>query len=116
MYVAEIIKRLKVFPNIHLRNVNLTTFVDGTPMEALERRGLVYRSSWPPIHLADIMRLLVIYRYGGIYLDTDLIVMRSFQELRPVFLSEEEQKFLNNGVMGTTHDGFGHKFFEEMMT
>lgn len=116
MHVPEIVKRLNAFPNIHLRNANLTTFIAGTPMEALERRGMVYRSTWPPIHLADVMRLLVIYRYGGIYLDSDLIVMRSFRELRPVFLTEEEQQFLNNGAMGTTHDGFGHEFFEEMIT
>lgn len=87
----------------------------GTPMEQLERKGSVYRSQWPPIHLSDVLRLLVLYRYGGIYMDSDVIVMRSFRDLNPVFLTEEEKSFLNNGVMGTTHDGFGHEFFHEMI-
>lgn len=115
LHVPDIIKTLSIFPNVFLRNANLTTFIRDTPMEALERHGLVYHSLWPPVHLADVVRLLVLYRYGGIYLDSDIIVMKSFRELRPVFLTTEEHDFLNNGAMGTTHDGFGHVFFDEMI-
>lgn len=115
LHVPEIIKSLSTLPNVYLRNANMTTFIRGTPMEALERRGLVYRSLWPPVHLADVARLLVLYRYGGIYLDSDMIVMKSFRALSAVFLSSEENDFLNNGAMGTTHDGFGHEFFHGMI-
>lgn len=94
----------------------MTTFIHGTPMEILEQNANVYRSYWPAVHLADVIRMLILYKYGGIYLDSDVIVMKSFRELHPVFISSEESDFLNNGAMGTTHDGFGHEFFNEMIT
>lgn len=48
-------------------------------------------------------------------MDSDVIAMRSFDDLSPIFLASEEGEILNNAVMGTTHDGFGHGFFHEMI-
>lgn len=33
-------------------------------------------------NLSNIMRLVALYKYGGIYLDTDMIVLKSFSDLR----------------------------------
>jgi hypothetical protein len=33
-------------------------------------------------HKSDVLRLKVLYQYGGIYLDTDVLVVRSFESLR----------------------------------
>ncbi|MBA0630735.1 hypothetical protein Godav_002800 [Gossypium davidsonii] len=33
-------------------------------------------------NLSNLMRLVVLYKYGGVYLDTDFIVMRSFKGLK----------------------------------
>lgn len=33
-------------------------------------------------NLSNIMRLVALYKYGGVYLDTDMIVLKSFSDLR----------------------------------
>ena len=53
--------------------------------------------------LTDYIRLLVVYQHGGIYFDTDVEVVQSFNDLllSPAFFGFEGQKFVNTGV------GFG---------
>lgn len=64
---------------------------------------------------SDIIRLLVLYKYGGIYLDTDIIVIKSFNQIYEKFLTFHETKgfeillgkelgqknknYVNNGVI-----------------
>jgi len=33
-------------------------------------------------HVSDIARLVLLYKYGGVYLDTDFVSIRSLTELR----------------------------------
>lgn len=52
-------------------------------------------------HSANIVRLEMMLRYGGIYLDRDILVLKSFDPLRkyPTVLGAELPKRLNNGVI-----------------
>lgn len=51
---------------------------------------------------ADYIRLYVIYNYGGIYLDTDIQVLKSFNTLLhlPYFLGSEGNTTIEAGVFG----------------
>lgn len=53
--------------------------------------------------LTDYIRLVVVERYGGIYFDTDVEVLRSFDSLLdcPAFIGFENMQFINTG------EGFG---------
>ena len=53
--------------------------------------------------LTDYIRLLIVAKYGGIYLDTDVEVIRSLDELleNPAFFGFETQEYVNTGI------GFG---------
>ena len=42
--------------------------------------GILEKSSWPSVHTSDALRLLLIYEFGGMYLDLDFVI---FRELRP---------------------------------
>ena len=35
---------------------------------------------WQATHTADALRLLVVHQYGGIYLDLDIVVLRSLTQ------------------------------------
>lgn len=61
--------------------------------------------------LSDYIRLLVIERYGGIYFDTDVEVIRAFDDLLgyPAFFGFETDKFVNTGV------GFGAEAHNSMV-
>ncbi|KAF9590596.1 hypothetical protein IFM89_035914 [Coptis chinensis] len=56
-------------------------------------------------NLSNLLRLAVLYKYGGIYLDTDVIVLKSFKSLRNVIGAQTMDvqtgnwSRLNNAVM-----------------
>ncbi|XP_060674423.1 uncharacterized protein LOC132804276 [Ziziphus jujuba] len=58
-----------------------------------------------PQNLANLIRLTVLYKYGGVYLDTDIIILRDFSELRnsigaqSIDRATKQWTILNNAVM-----------------
>ena len=64
------------YSNIQPRYLDLDTMFAGSPLSQLWLSGQVHRSRWPVSHLSDLVRYLVLYQYGGVYLDTDVILLR----------------------------------------
>ncbi|XP_039450780.1 lactosylceramide 4-alpha-galactosyltransferase-like [Culex pipiens pallens] len=108
----EFISPLLRYGNIHLRTVDLETFALGTPLEDLFARHALQKSSYPVEHTSDVLRLLVLYKYGGTYLDTDVVLLKSFDLLRPNFLGSEGHGYVANGVINLQATGDGHRFAE----
>jgi mannosyltransferase OCH1-like enzyme len=54
--------------------------------------------------VSDICRLHALYIEGGIYLDTDMLVLKDFEDLlkEDFFLGEEKEGFFSAGIIGTT--------------
>lgn len=55
-------------------------------------------------NLSNLIRLAVLYKYGGVYLDTDFIIMKDFSGLRNSIGAQSNDKFgnwtrLNNAVL-----------------
>lgn len=63
--------------------------------EAYQRRKFAY--------VSDYARLQALYQYGGIYLDTDVEVLRSFDELliEESFMGFEDNEWLSTAVIGS---------------
>ncbi|XP_042028114.1 uncharacterized protein At4g19900-like [Salvia splendens] len=54
-----------------------------------------------PVHYSELIRLASIYKYGGIYLDSDIVVLKPLSELNNTVGYEDElgDKTLNGAVM-----------------
>lgn len=54
--------------------------------------------------VSDICRLYALYTYGGIYLDTDMLVLKDFEDLlrEDFFLGEEKEGLVNAAIVGST--------------
>ncbi|GGA88959.1 glycosyl transferase [Flavobacterium palustre] len=52
--------------------------------------------------VADFIRLKILYEHGGIYLDTDMMILKSLNELLSCncFLGAEETKIVSGGIIG----------------
>lgn len=52
--------------------------------------------------LSDYLRICYLEKYGGIYLDADTEVLRTFDDVldNQLFCCEEENKFIANGIIG----------------
>ncbi|KAH9376263.1 hypothetical protein HPB48_004468 [Haemaphysalis longicornis] len=57
-------------------------------MESWYESGALNKSAHPIEHLADALRLAEIFNRGGIYLDLDVVVMRSLAFLTLPFVSQ----------------------------
>ena len=64
--------------------------------------GLVYETLYAVEHLADALRYITLYRYGGYYFDLDVIIMRSLAGMRLFSLANRRHSYLS------MHFDYGH--------
>ncbi|EDV99385.1 lactosylceramide 4-alpha-galactosyltransferase [Drosophila grimshawi] len=107
-----IIDAILSYKNIQLRQLNLWSYAAGTPIEEWLKDGQLFRSSYLFSHISDFLRFLTLYRYGGIYLDMDVVMLRSMEDVPPNFTGAESNTHLAAGVMSLAPTGFGHEIAE----
>lgn len=67
------------------------------------------------MHVADLLRVLSMYRFGGIYLDLDVVVLRSLEDLPPNFMGAQLNTSIGNSVLGLQPHGVGHRVAEQVL-
>lgn len=73
---------LEALPNVQILREDLpTNYLMGTPIESLLKEAF-NQSHYSYQHMSDAVRISLLHRYGGIYLDLDVIVLRSLRCLR----------------------------------
>lgn len=107
-----LIDALLAYPNVNLRFVNLSTYAQETPLDVWMQTGEIFRSRYMNSHLSDIMRYLTLFKYGGTYLDLDVVVLKSFDTLEPNYAGAESPRWVAAGVMNFEPDGHGHELAE----
>ena len=70
------VQQLFKYPNIKIRHVSLEKYFEDTPLRAWYKTGLLRTSHWPRSHASDVLRYLTLWKYGGTYLDLDVVVTR----------------------------------------
>ena len=65
---------LSHYSNVRVNRVFLLDYIKDTPLEHWLTEDVLKSSNWPLIHTSDIMRLLTLWKFGGIYLDLDVVV------------------------------------------
>lgn len=112
---SSIFKALVTYPNIHFRNLNPVNYSIGTPGEEWIKLKAIYYSRYLNDHMADYLRLITLYTFGGICLDFNVIVLRNIGNLPPNFAAAKSEDWVSNGVMGFESDCVGHKFVEMVL-
>lgn len=72
MKSSELIFRLAQYPNIHFVFVNPIEISRGTSVESFFSDGTLENSSYPIEHMADVLRILILNKFGGQYIDLDV--------------------------------------------
>ena len=65
LQLNEIAQGLLSYPNIHLRFINPLEFSKNTKLENFFESGILKKSSYSFAHYADVLRVLLLNRYGG---------------------------------------------------
>lgn len=111
-YEQPLIKILLSYPNVYLRNVNIWAYSANTPMSRWIQKDLLFQSNYLHAHVADYMRLLSLYKFGGTYMDLDVVVQKPLDTLGQNYAGSQSSKFIANGVMNFDADDTGHDIVE----
>lgn len=105
-----IVKAYSKYPSIQFRTADIDAMAKGTPIEGMESvlamgKGIkVSNKSKRPRQLANMFRMLALYKLGGVWIDTDTLILR---DMRPLLEYSGEfatqlsiSKYYNNNFMG----------------
>lgn len=101
---SDVVKLLQSFKNVNLKVVNLKEFSRNTPIEVFTRKGKLEFSRYHVSHTSDVLRFLTLWKFGGIYLDLDVIVQKPIEFTN--FACLEDPETIVPGIMGLdSHHG-----------
>lgn len=66
-------------------------------------------------HLSDFLRFMTLYRFGGIYLDMDVVVLQKLDRLPPNCVGAEDSGSLNSAVIKIAATSTGHMIAKEFL-
>ncbi|GAB6026386.1 hypothetical protein CHUAL_012589 [Chamberlinius hualienensis] len=89
---------LDAFSNIRITSLNLTELFSDTPLFEWHRNNIINTSLFPTEHVSDAARLVILHKYGGIYLDTDSVAVNTLQYLKNT-VALEVYNILATGVL-----------------
>lgn len=96
-------------PNIKVVGPNIEEFFKETPIwDLFHSYKWVKKSNWPPNNLSNIMRVVLVWRWGGFYSDADVICIKNTKDLSTVVgMISKKQNTVNNAIFhGKPHDQF----------
>jgi hypothetical protein len=103
------------YANVAVFLVDNGNYFSGSPLQKWYENGEWRDSRFRTAHLSDYIRLVSLYRHGGLYMDLDYVVLKPLDEklLHNVLLVEgADGKQLNNGVI---HFEPGHRLIKELI-
>ncbi|XP_063230484.1 lactosylceramide 4-alpha-galactosyltransferase-like [Bacillus rossius redtenbacheri] len=102
------------YPNVRLVELDPLGFLRGTPLERWASSGQLETSLYPVVHASDVFRVLALWKYGGLYLDLDVITFRDMGGLEN-FMAMERNDSLNTAVMHMSPRGLGHELASDLL-
>ena len=101
--------------SIRVEKYNLTKLIVDSPAhDFIEKLEKAKRSDHWYSHETNILRLLLLYKWGGVYLDTDVILVRSLNSLERNTLGfQDSKKSLLNGAFMIFEKG--HSYLESCL-
>ncbi|CAH0564859.1 unnamed protein product [Brassicogethes aeneus] len=104
----RMLEAILTYPNVRIHHLNYEKYTKGTPLEDLYRSGEIETSYYAQSHASDVLRYLTLWKYGGIYLDLDVIVIKSLSNLPGNFAGSESEANVAAGILGFNSTGIGH--------
>lgn len=75
-YESDILNVFSKYKNINLRYINFVKYAYDTPLQDFVASNTIFTSDWPVSHTSDLLRFLTLWKFGGTYLDLDVVLMK----------------------------------------
>lgn len=69
------------YKNVNIKFINIKSYFSKTPISNLFSTKIIFKSKDSKTHLSDAFRQVTMWRYGGYYLDLDMIVRKPLDSL-----------------------------------
>ncbi len=105
---------LQQMGNVKILREDLLENLKDTPLWKLYQKGLFNKSTSPLVHRSDAVRVALLWKKGGLYLDLDVIVFRPLDSLNNTVgkIKDFIDNWVENGVMAFEA---GHLFLKYLM-
>lgn len=102
------------YANVNFLSLDPVEFALGTPYEIFMKKDELQNSFRPIEHSSDIFRLLLLWKYGGTYLDLDFIVTSQLDKINNYACDDGEGSIVANGLINLDQK-FGKKFAKTLI-
>jgi lactosylceramide 4-alpha-galactosyltransferase len=109
---TEELKAVLSYPNVYFNYLNATELSKNSPLEKFIQSDSLSKSKFKVVHTSDILRFLFLWKYGGTYLDTDMVVRQRFDSLTSNFACPETKWHVNNAFMNFENGENGRRLAE----
>ncbi|XP_026331825.1 alpha-1,4-N-acetylglucosaminyltransferase-like [Hyposmocoma kahamanoa] len=103
------------FSNVKFWRVNILKYVKNTPVEYLITRHYLNKSYDAVRHAADILRLVTLYKWDGVYLDLDALLVKPLYDLERNFVTRENDYSVSTGLLSFSNDSAGRSIAKEVL-
>lgn len=100
---------LGIFKNVKFSKIDLGEYARGTPVERVVNGGALNNSQWRISHTSDVLRYLTLYKWGGVYLDLDVVVAKRFDTLATSWAARESDTHVAAGALAFSRDKVGRE-------
>lgn len=104
-----IVEALQSYPNIFFRNIDLWTYPMNTSCDDWFLTGQLFRSKYLNTHMSDFLRFITLSKFAGIYLDMDVIVQKSFDNMARNCAAFESEGYIGSSVLHFNDDEIGRR-------
>lgn len=87
------------YSNLNFLRRNIFLDVNGTKYENLIASGIVAKANLEEVQYSNLMRLLYLYKYGGLYLDLDIVSLTRIPIEIPKNFAGIQGKRMNNAFI-----------------
>uniref|UniRef100_A0A0K8SYV7 Alpha 1,4-glycosyltransferase domain-containing protein n=3 Tax=Lygus hesperus TaxID=30085 RepID=A0A0K8SYV7_LYGHE len=109
---SGVTKALFDLPNFSVVQANLTYIYSKSPLSTLD--GALQKSQYPVEHNADILRILLVYLFGGTYMDLDVVSTKPLDDLGVNYIGAQQEDQLGTGVFNfKAHHPYLKEILEE---
>jgi lactosylceramide 4-alpha-galactosyltransferase len=118
IWLSSLIETVLSYPNVRFNYFNYTEFSVGTPLEDFIKSDKLFTSNFKTAHASDIFRYLLLWRFSGTYLDTDMIVRKKLDSIPANFACDETDNNMNGAVLnlnGTVGRTMAEKFIKNLV-
>lgn len=102
------------YPNIRFMRLHINEYVKNTALEEFMPKTH-NKTQCQIVHSSDWLKFLTMYKFGGVSLDMDLIVVKELDDLGQNWVARESNIHIGSAVLNVAKDFLGQEFMTRVL-